>query len=164
MRRAVASLAVLALAALVVAACGSPATPAGRPSPDPSGSPSDSPAAPSGGTGPEVRITLGIYSGRVDPSWTLSADRGAALVALIGSLPEQFGIPPEGGLGYHGFTIELPGRTLIAYGGTIAAPGSGARPLRFDGQRLVERFLLESGRAHLVEAEIAEAERGLTAP
>ena len=164
-RRAVATLAVLALAVLVVAGCASPLAPSGRPSPTPSGKPSDSASAtPGGGTGTEVRVTLGIYSGRVDPSWLLSADQAVALDAMIASLPAQFGIPPEGGLGYHGFTIELPGHTLVAYRGRIAAFGSGARSLRFDATGLVEHFLLESGRAHLAAAEIAEAERGLAAP
>ena len=164
-RRAVLAFAVLALALLVVAGCASSVPSSVRPSPDPSGNPSDSATATSSAGAPsEVRVTLGIYSGRVDPSWLLSADEAATLDAMIASLPEQFGIPPEGGLGYHGFTIELPGQTLIAYRGTIAAPGSGARPYRVDGLRLVERFLLESGRAHLVAAEIAEAERGLAAP
>jgi hypothetical protein len=164
-RRTVALLAVLALVILVVAGCASPVAPSGRPSPAPSGKPSDSAsAAPNGGTGAEVRVTVGIYSGRVDPAWLLSADQATTLEAIIASLPEQVGIPPEGGLGYHGFTIELPGRTLVADRGRIAGPGTGARPLRFDGLRLVERFLLESGRAHLVAAEIAAAERGLAAP
>ncbi len=69
------------------------------------------PAAPAD----EVRVTLGIYSGRPDPTWTLTGAEAAAVERAIEALPETAGTPPEGGLGYRGFTVTSLGRTLTAY-------------------------------------------------
>jgi hypothetical protein len=112
-----------------------------------------------------VRVTLGIYSGRPDPTWTLTGAEAAAVERAIQALPQVAGTPPEGGLGYHGFTVASPGRTLTAYQGVVSTGGGGGPTvLRSDPGRTVERLLLELGRTHLAPAEIAEAERSLAAP
>jgi len=109
----------------------------------------------------EVRVSLGLYSGRPDPEWVLTADQVAVLDAEIALLPDASGTPPAGGLGYHGFTVTRPGGTFVAYRGTVAPPGDAARPFKQDQGRVVERLLLETGRAQLAPAEIAEVERAL---
>ena len=109
-------------------------------------------------------MTLGIYSGRPDPTWTLTGSEAAAVERAIEALPETAGTPPEGGLGYHGFTVTSLGRTFTAYLGTVWAGGGGPGVLRSDPGRTVERLLLELGRTHLAPAEIAEVERSLAAP
>jgi hypothetical protein len=157
---------ILALLALVtVAGCG------GRPvvDPSPASSPASSPAPSAAGSAApttHVTVTLGIYSGRADPSWDLSDARAAEVVAAIAALPLADGTPPEGGLGYHGFTIVLrrtaqADETLVAYRAAIAPPGVGPRPYRIDTDRAVERLLLETGRATLTPAEIAVVEADL---
>ncbi len=108
-----------------------------------------------------VRVTLGLYSGRPDPTWTLSASEAAAVERAIEALPEAGGTPPEGGLGYHGFTVETLGRTVTAYFGVVSAGGAGPQVLRTDPGRTVERLLLELGRTHLLPTEIAEVEQSL---
>jgi hypothetical protein len=146
---------------LVMAACGSsvPPTLAGSPSLSPSAGPSVSPSP----AGP-VRVILGIYSGRPDPEWTLSPEQAATVNQLLAAMPGSTGTPPEGGLGYHGFTILFPGTTLIAYRGVVAPPGTGPRAVRLDPTRSLERYLLETARAHVRSAEYAEAKRALDAP
>jgi hypothetical protein len=125
------------------------------------------PASPAGPTPPgsaaEAMVTLGIYSGRPDPTWTLGGAEAAAVVRAIDGLPEVAGTPPEGGLGYRGFTFARGGRTITAYLGVVWS-GGGPQVLRQDPGRTVERLLLELGRPQLTAAEIAEVERSLAAP
>lgn len=115
----------------------------------------------SGGAAEQVRVTLGLYSGRPDPEWTLTPEQVAVLDAEVAMLPGASGTPPSGGLGYHGFTVARPGSTVIAYLGTVAAPSDGDRPYRLDAGHVIERLLLETGRSHLAPAEVAEVEQAL---
>ncbi len=109
-------------------------------------------------------MTLGLYSGRADPSWTLTDAEAAALETALAALPGAQGEPPVGGLGYHGFTIARPGGTVVAYRGAVAAQGAGKRPFLADPARTIERFLAETSRTHVTGNELAEVERALAAP
>ena len=111
-----------------------------------------------------MRVTLGLYSGRPDPAWTLTGAEAAALDVALAGLPAKVGEPPAGGLGYHGFTIERPDGTLVAFDGAVAPPGSGARPYRDDPGRTIERLLLETARAHVTGNELAEVMGALANP
>lgn len=146
---------------LVVTACGSAATPGPTPTPNPSLNPTFGASA---GPSSAVTVQLGIYSGRPDPAWTLSAAEAATLERLLANLPAIAGTPRVGGLGYHGFTILMPTGWLVAYGGAVAPPGDGRRSMKIDPTRSIERFLLESARPHLAPSELSEATRGLAAP
>jgi hypothetical protein len=116
-------------------------------------------------TGPPVAVvTLGIYSGRPDPSWSLTSAEAATLDAMLTGLVEMTDTPALGGLGYHGFTITTPTRTFVAYRGAIAPPGSGARAMKVDPARSVERFLLETSRAHVTPEEFATAQLAIGSP
>jgi len=112
----------------------------------------------------DVQVTLGIYSGRPDPSWTLTTAETAALDALLADLPSVTGSPPAGGLGYHGFTITRDGSNLVAYRGAVAAPGNGPRDMQIDAAHRVERFLLGTARTHLTASEFAMAQAAIEAP
>jgi hypothetical protein len=135
-------------------ACGSPA------SPNPA---SPSPARSVAPAGPVV-VTLGIYSGRPDPTWTLTVDEAAAVDAALAALPDGTGTPPVGGLGYHGFSIARPGSTSVAYLGTVAPPGDGPRPMKADPTRSIERCLLKTSGSHVTPDEYAIAELAIAAP
>lgn len=154
LRRAIAS----ALAALLLGACVSAApTPTAQPA-------SQTPAQPS-----SMAVSLGIYSGRPDPSWTLTDEQIAEFGRLVEPLPTAVGDPPAGGLGYHGFYVLVsePGqadRTLVAYRGFIADSGSGPRTFWQDAERTVEAYLLETGRPHLTANVIAAVEADLGLP
>jgi hypothetical protein len=121
-------------------------------------------ATPAGGfavsaESPVTTVSLGLYSGRPDPSWELSEEESAALTALLESLPRVDGSPPSGGLGYHGFGIERltpegMSRLLVAFEGTVSDPDSSHPSYLDDPARSVERFLLDSGRDRLSAAEI----------
>jgi len=136
------------------AACGS------RTSPNPASS------GPTGGVAPggHVVVTLGIYSGRPDPAWTLTADEAASVDGVLAALPDGTGTPPVGGLGYHGFTISRSGSVVVAYQGAVAPPGDGPRAVKADPTRSVERCLLETSRSHVTPDEYATAELAIVAP
>jgi hypothetical protein len=123
-------------------------------------------ASPAGSvfSGGPVGVTLGIYSGRPDPAWTLTTDETAGLDAALAALPDGTGTPPVGGLGYHGFTIARPGSTVVAYGGAVASPGEGPRAMKADPARSIERCLLEMSRSHVTADEYAIAEHAIAAP
>jgi hypothetical protein len=144
---------VVALLMLTLAGCGGP-TPTATHGPTPQ---------------PQVTATLGIYSGRPDPSWALTDAEASLVIEAISSLPVRVGEPPPGGLGYHGFTLVIrrPGladETVVAFQGTIAPPGVGSREYRVDEGRTVERLVLDAGRAHLTPAEIAAVIADMATP
>jgi hypothetical protein len=146
------------LCLLLLAAC------SGSGTPDPSAGPSATDAAGTGGPAGPVQVTLGIYSGRVDPAWVLTDAEAATLQAALAALPGAVGTPPVGGLGYHGFTISGPGGTVVAFRGAVAAPGEGERSFLADPGRTIERLLLETARPHVAGNELGEVERALAAP
>jgi hypothetical protein len=118
---------------------------------------------------PSVTVSLGIYSGRPDPSWDLTDVQVAALVGMLASLPLADGSAPQGGLGYHGFQIvaQQPGQveqTFLAYRGAVTASSDPPGTYRADPQRRVETALLETGRAHLEPVEISVVEADLARP
>jgi hypothetical protein len=167
----------MAALAMLVAACGS------APSLAPATSSSTTPASPAvptpvpvptpvtvgGSTLPpaaSTQVTLGIYSGRPDPVWALTRDEADKLAALVAALPVGQGMPPQGGLGYHGFTIAITAAdgtvlTVTAYAKTVAPVGAAADRFWRDDAGLVERFLLETGRPTLSAAEYATIKQAL---
>jgi hypothetical protein len=115
----------------------------------------------------QVTVSLGIYSGRPDPSWELSEAQAVAVVDAINALPTTTGTPPQGGLGYHGFTVVMhraghADETLVAYRATVAPAGTAPRAYRADPGRTVERLLLDTGRSRLTPMEISVVESDLT--
>jgi hypothetical protein len=118
---------------------------------------------------PSVTVTLGLYSGRPDPSWTLSDVQVAALVGQLAALPAAIGSAPQGGLGYHGFSIvvrrpDQPDQTFQVYRGAVTSPGDAPGTYGADPQRTLESALLETGRSHLTATEINVVEADLTLP
>jgi hypothetical protein len=116
-----------------------------------------------------VTVTLGLYSGRPDPSWTLSDVQVAALVGQLAALPAAIGSAPQGGLGYHGFSIVVrrpgqPDQTFQVYRGAVTSPGDAPGTHRADPQRTLESALLETGCSHLTATEITVVGTDLTRP
>lgn len=144
------------LCLLVVTGCGM-----GTSSPSlPSGTGASATAGP---TGPVV-VTLGLYSGRADPWWTLTEQEVVALDAALAALPRAAGTPPVGSLGYHGFAIARPDGMVIAYEGAVAPPGAGERAYLADPARTIELLLVETARPHVTGNELAEVVQAFAAP
>ena len=100
-----------------------------------------------------VNVTLGLYSGVPDPSWTLTDGEAAALTDALAELSRTDAAAPEGGLGYHGFTITGPSGTLVAYAGMVSSSLSDPPYTLDDPDRTIERSLLETARTHVTPEE-----------
>lgn len=111
-------------------------------------------------------VTLGLYSGRPNPQWELTADQDTHLHQIVASLPRVSGVAPQGGLGYSGFTVAVigpdgRGQVVIAYAKTVALQGIASTWHWRDEAGLVERFLLDTGKPSLAAAEYAAAKQAL---
>jgi hypothetical protein len=58
-----------------------------------------------------MMVQLDIYSGRPNPTWTLSPAQTEEIGRMLVGLPRAAGAPPEPGLGYRGFLLTNPERT-----------------------------------------------------
>lgn len=70
-------------------------------------------------------VELDVWSGRPNPTWTLSLEEGAELEKRLHGLePAERGkeLP---GLGYRGFVLEGPAREIRVFGGTITVTEEG---------------------------------------
>jgi hypothetical protein len=138
---------VAGVAALAVGACGAGAT-----QPTVTGAPQRQVS---------TTIALGLYSEVPDPTWTLTVSESKELYSEIATLAKDTAAAPTGGLGYHGFTIEGPEGTLVAYDGTVS-PDPDTRGGRLpDPERVIERLLLRTGQPHLKPGEYTEVRRSL---
>ena len=85
----------------------------------------------------DVKVTLQIYSGRRDPSWTLTPEQAATLADRLKglkSIPVASSEPPETAtIGYQGFTIE-----------GLEAPGIDGKELHLMGKSV------EAGEGHFL--------------
>jgi hypothetical protein len=99
----------------------------------------------------ELEVTLDIFSGRPNPTWSLEHLTAQECKRLIDSLPplppEDAPVPP--GLGYRGFIIQSRNSTLagpiMVYGGAVKAPTGTYR----DHLRKFEAWLLKSAGSFL---------------
>jgi hypothetical protein len=120
----------------------------------PSPGPGPGPVPGAGGGVVSERVTVGLYSGRADPGWTLTADEREQLDLALATLAKATGVPPQGGLGYHGFRItRSDGVELVAYRGAVAPAGTARREYLADPHRRVERLLLRLAGDRLTPAE-----------
>jgi hypothetical protein len=108
-------------------------------------------------------VTLDVYSGRPNPSWTLSDEQVRELRARIEALASSPAPPAQPGrLGYRGLTAELPGLDVSVFRGDVTVRAGASVRHSADTDRQLERWLLDTGRDKLspdlmrvVEAEIA---------
>jgi hypothetical protein len=108
-----------------------------------------------------MTVELDVYSGRPNPTWTLTAEEITTLAARLNGLPLSDSPPPESGLGYRGFLITnperaggLPPRIRVA-GGVVMVERDGPLQIYQDAHG-IERWLLrqasQRGYGALVDA------------
>lgn len=108
-------------------------------------------------------VEVDLYSGRPNPSWSLTPDEVSQLVERVGGLAPAAGVEPPGRLGFRGLRFRL-----YAKGREIASAESFDGHLRFqdppgprhlaDPGRELERWLLETGRGK-IEPQVYETLR-----
>jgi hypothetical protein len=112
-----------------------------------------------------ARVELDIYSGRSNPSWTLAAPATADFAGLLTTLPTTAPFEPAAPLGYRGFVVAWQDgsqqQAVIVQSGRVKwMSGQRSRYLSDSGRRL-ERWLRESGRAHLDLAVLSVVDQAL---
>lgn len=108
-----------------------------------------------------VVVTLLISAGEPDPTWTLTPDQeGEFLAKLAGSpVPPTSVGPPGRRAGYAGIMArDGAGERWVVYRGWIR----GGANSRVDDQRVLERWLLETGRNSIAPKLFAELSRQIT--
>ena len=114
-------------------------------------------------------VTLHVFSGRQDPSWELTDEAIEALRSLLAAPHSATFMKPStvaSRLGYRGFSVEssraaLP--ALLTAGGGIVEEARGA-PSLVDEDKVIERFLLETGKPYLAAELVAYVEGELSGP
>jgi hypothetical protein len=87
-----------------------------------------------------------LYSGRVDPSWSVEATRARAIVALFRTLQPSTRVHPDaGGIGYRGCWLRAPdGAAWVVANGLAAERAPRRDEVRSDAQRAFERAILDT--------------------
>jgi len=99
-----------------------------------------------------MRVELEVFSGRPNPAWELSeqeASELARLHALLGHSPSDRPLPE--GLGYRGFRVApfQAHEQLIVWRDIVQVAQSGRASQWSDPDRSLERWLLDTARAHV---------------
>jgi len=99
-----------------------------------------------------MTVELDVYSGRPNPTWTLSAGEAEQIARLLQDLPRAQS-PADEGLGYRGFVLvtserdgSLP-QSIRVNSGIVTVRQQG-RVEHFVDARGLEKRLLEQARAH----------------
>ncbi len=104
----------------------------------------------------QVQFSLGIYSGREDPTWKASEEEVRAFTAKFDAMktrnPQE---PLTGGLGYHGFLVKgfRPYDRIWVWKGTVEATREGKTYQWVDEGRALESSLLEASKGHISDQE-----------
>lgn len=105
----------------------------------------------------KAKVTLQVFSGRENPSWSLSEKQIDELLALLKDLPKAEPSDFQDGLGYSGFQVVLTENTtekthkIVARKGQILYKTAEADAYFTDPKRRLEMFLLKSGESYLEE-------------
>ena len=94
-----------------------------------------------------MEVELDVFSGRPNPSWSLSPTEEEELVRRLSGLPPTDSVPTSVDLGFRGFRILEPGRELRVFGGTITIrDNAGTRALADTSG--MEDWLADQARDH----------------
>lgn len=107
-------------------------------------------AKPKAASSVDAQVTLSIFSGRTDPTWTLSAAQAKEFNEILAGLPSQAKVEMFEGLGYRGFGVKTAGNLYQVHSGVVRA---GDGNYYIDTGKKLEQFLLGTSQKTL-EADI----------
>ena len=94
----------------------------------------------------EYVVEVDMYSGRRNPTFTLTPEQSARIRELLVGLPlSTNGMQPPPALGYRGFIVDTEqpfGRVRIAEGFVSKFPNGELGPIWIDTDRRLEKYLL----------------------
>jgi hypothetical protein len=105
------------------------------------------------GTTQPVTVELDVYSGRPNPTWTLTVQEVAELIRRLQKLATLPTVPSVDNLGYRGFLLRNPGTVpgigteVRVYNGIIIIPDQG-RTSAYKDSHALEQWLIAQARAH----------------
>src|SRR5215212_5656571 len=101
---------------------------------------------------PEWSASALLFSGRPDPTWSVSEIVASELHAMWSSFGPSSGVPPTAPpLGYRGSILRAPdGREWKAFGGVVTLNTPEGVEVRSDTERTFERRLLDSAPPNLL--------------
>jgi hypothetical protein len=100
-----------------------------------------------------VTVELDVYSGRPNPTWTLTAQEVAELTQRLQKLATLPTVPTVDNLGYRGFLLRNPGTVpgigteVRVYNGIIIITDQG-RTSAYKDSHALEQWLIAQARAH----------------
>jgi len=112
-----------------------------------------------------VNVELDIYSGRPNPTWTLSSQDGDSFDSKLAALPAAQPSTLPNPLGYRGFIVRTrrgddETRSVVQQGHVQSTRGQ-ATTFRSDPDRALERWLLDTGRVALPPDVVQAVENAL---
>ena len=94
-----------------------------------------------------MEVELDVFSGRPNPSWSLSPAEEEELLFRLSDLPPTDSVPDPVDLGFRGFRIVGPARKIWVFGGTVTiSDDAGTRALADTSG--MERWLATQARDH----------------
>jgi hypothetical protein len=110
----------------------------------------------------EWQAGVSVFSGRLDPTWTLSAEQAGRLEVLWSKLEAANDpTPPAPPLGYRGAFVRDPqGRRWYAYRGRVVLEAGSAPESRADPERQFESAIIDSAPPEVLPANVVKVIRG----
>jgi hypothetical protein len=105
----------------------------------------------------QAKVMVKIFSGRENPTWSLTEEEVRAFNAILEELPATDPVRFNDGLGYRGFVATLANTgsretyTVTVYEGKVWQRRGGEDRFLDDQGYRMERMLLESSKSHLEE-------------
>jgi hypothetical protein len=100
-----------------------------------------------------VQVELDIFSGRENPTWSLTTDQAATVRQKLSNLPDNPNPSPDifNGLGYRGFLLNdtIDRRVINVWRETVIICQGSTRSPKVDRERQLEQLLLLTARSHL---------------
>jgi len=97
-------------------------------------------------------VELDVFSGEPNPTWMLTDAEADSFVKQLAALPRTAPKQLSGKLGYRGFIVQCSQGTdawSVRLQNGVAHISQGATVYADDGQRRLERWLLNTGKPHL---------------
>jgi hypothetical protein len=113
----------------------------------------------------QCEVELDIFSGAPNPTWGLTGSEADSFTKQLAALPRSAPGPFPGKLGYRGFIVQCRQGTDVwlvhLHNGTVQISQNSTNSYADDEQRLLERWLLNTGKPYLKAELFQMAERDL---
>lgn len=113
----------------------------------------------------QAKVTLDIFSGRKNPTWSLTEEQTGKLLVIVKGLPATDPCDFFDGLGYRGFQVNVAGpvagktSAITVYRGRVRYDDGRQVKYLTDKDRRIEQLLLKYGSPHLTPTLYKTVER-----